>query len=248
MSLVGQSVIVTRAPGDAGEIAHLLRIAGAMVHEIPAIQIEAIPSAAREARRHIEGAHWVVFTSAHGVDVFRRDVANAGGNWPARCQLAVVGEATAAAALAAGFPVHFMPTEFTTERLAEELPLPPGSRVLLLRALQGNPVLPERLRQRGAAVTDIALYDTLPHPGLPTRLAGVDLSSIDWVTFTSPTAVEAFDDALPTAGGRTLRRTASAGCIGPVTAAAARSRGYRVRAEARPHTIEALVQALEHYV
>ncbi len=64
------------------------------------------------------------------------------------------------------------------------------------------------------------------------------------MTFTSPSTVRNFANAVGhTDVGRFLSN-ARVVCIGPVTAEAARDLGINVNVVARPHTIDALVEAI----
>jgi uroporphyrinogen-III synthase len=62
---------------------------------------------------------------------------------------------------------------------------------------------------------------------------------VDALAFTSASTVDGF---VRVAG---VVRGPRVACIGPVTARAARTAGFKVHAVARPHTIEGLVEGLE---
>jgi uroporphyrinogen III methyltransferase/synthase len=99
-------------------------------------------------------------------------------------------------------------------------------------------VLPDGLRERGAEVDVVALYDTVDEP---LEGAVVDaLADADYVTFTSSSTVTRFLDA---AGG-VVPNGARVVSIGPVTSATARERGLEVHVEAARHDIDGLVEAL----
>jgi uroporphyrinogen-III synthase len=72
----------------------------------------------------------------------------------------------------------------------------------------------------------------------------IEAGAADAVTFTSASTVRGFMGVAGPSWERAARRPLVVS-IGPVTAAAARTAGLRVDAEARPHTIEGLVAALE---
>jgi uroporphyrinogen III methyltransferase/synthase len=110
--------------------------------------------------------------------------------------------------------------------------------VLIPRAADARDVLPDGLRERGADVDVVALYDTV---GEPLEASTVDaLSAADYVTFTSSSTVTRFLDAV----GERLPNGARVVSIGPVTSATAREHGLDVHVEAERHDIDGLVEAL----
>ena len=112
----------------------------------------------------------------------------------------------------------------------------PFARVLVARADEGRDVLPDALRERGAHVDVVALYETVPEPlDDDAREAA---AAADYVLFTSASSVRFF----AAAGGELHGpRLAS---IGPATSAELRAHGVEPDLEADPHTPDGLVAAL----
>jgi uroporphyrinogen III methyltransferase/synthase len=111
-------------------------------------------------------------------------------------------------------------------------------RALIARAASARDVLPDALRERGAEVDVVALYETVAEElGAAERAA---LGGADYVTFTSSSTVEFFlqaaDGSIP-AGARLVS-------IGPVTSATLREHGLEPHVEAQRHDIDGLVEAL----
>jgi uroporphyrinogen III methyltransferase / synthase len=104
---------------------------------------------------------------------------------------------------------------------------------LVVRAREGRDVLPEALRERGAEVDVVVLYETVAEPVDASVVSGVD-----YVTFTSASTVRFFLEAV---GGLDGPRVVS---IGPATTAALREAGLEPDVEADPHTPDGLVAAL----
>src|SRR6185312_627034 len=121
-----------------------------------------------------------------------------------------------------------VPERFVAEALVEALAgiEVEGRRVLVARAAEARDVLPEALRERGAEVDVVALYETVREQ--PEEEAIAAAQSADYVTFTSSSTVrnlvEALGERFPT-GARIVS-------IGPVTSAAARDAGLEVAVEA----------------
>ena len=112
-----------------------------------------------------------------------------------------------------------------------------GRRVLVARAAEARSVLPEALRERGAQVDDVPLYETVAEPLGEAQLAG--LKRATYVTFTSSSTVRFLlaSGGTPPAGARIVS-------IGPVTTATAEEYGLTVDVEAERHDIDGLVDAL----
>ena len=82
-------------------------------------------------------------------------------------------------------------------------------------------------------------YRTVPQAVRPELLAAAQQA--DAICFASSSAVDSYLDQATDAGAGTPLVVA---CIGPATAATARSRGLEVTAEASEHTLDGLVRAL----
>ena len=104
-----------------------------------------------------------------------------------------------------------------------------GKPVLVARAAEARDVLPDALRERGAEVDVVALYETVRETPAPEEIeAAMDA---DYVTFTSSSTVRNF---LEVTGGR-VPEGARIVSIGPVTSETARESGIGVAIEASRH-------------
>jgi uroporphyrinogen-III synthase len=246
--LRGRVVIVTRPPGQSEELAGLLRARGAEVIEAPAIRIEEVPPGGPldEAIRDAAAGRfaWVVFTSAAGVDAWFERAASIGpGPGDLHALVAAVGPGTAEALSGRGRNPDLVPDTFSTAALGEAFP--PGTGAVLLARADAAPVYLERaLEAKGWTTNRVDAYRTILAEGLPADArTALDEGRVDAVTFTSASTVEGFIRA----AGRAPDRVAAV-CIGPVTAAAAREAGFTVAAEAEPHTIPGLVDAVSRAI
>ncbi|MDX6633014.1 MAG: uroporphyrinogen methyltransferase / synthase, partial [Solirubrobacterales bacterium] len=113
-----------------------------------------------------------------------------------------------------------------------------GRRALVARAAQAREVIPDALRDRGAAVDVIALYETRTEAPDAAALAAAE--DADYVTFTASSTVRNLLDAF---GGR-LPAKAKVVSIGPTTSASARDAGLEVAVEAARHDVDGLIEAL----
>lgn len=218
---------------------------GAEVLDVPLTRIEALdpaPLAAAVA----QGARyrWVVVTSVNGVRFLDEARRAHGTPTLAHCQLAVVGRATADAALAAGWTVTVMPERFVAEAVLDALAARSdidGAHILYPAAAGARDLLPDGLRALGATVDVIPVYRSAPDLTGQQKLRTLAAQGgIDLVTVAAPSAVDALLEALPPEHARRM----PVACIGPITARAARVAGFPVAVEADNATPAALVRSI----
>jgi uroporphyrinogen III methyltransferase/synthase len=264
--LAGRRIVVTRARAQAAALRALFEAEGAAVIEFPTIRLRppADLRALDDAIGRLATYRWVVFTSASGVAAFTERMAALGSGAGAlgTVRLAAIGPGTAAALRARGLRAALAPDEFRAEALvaafarlwSRDRPAgshPPGAgapatgiRVLVPRAADARPVLPEGLRRLGAVVDVVPAYCTeLEREQTPEARARLARGCVDAITFTSSSTVRNFVALLDPETLRRLRRSLVA-CIGPVTAATAREHGLDVGAVAETYTLPGLVAAV----
>ena len=232
--LHGRTVAVTRARAQASELAARLRGLGADVLETPAIRIE--PRAiAPDSLETAVSASLLCFTSPNGVRILFDQLAERGLDTRSieATTVAAIGPGTAAALRERGVVADVVPELVEAlEGVAVE-----GERVLVARAAEARDVLPDALRERGAEVDVLALYDTVAEPLDDDQLDA--LAGADYVTFTSSSTVRYLLE-----GGGVVPDGARIVSIGPVTSATAREHGLAVDVQAARHDIDGLVDAL----
>jgi uroporphyrinogen III methyltransferase / synthase len=242
--LHGKRVVVTRARAQASGLAATLRELGAEVVELPAIRIEPrIESdAVRQAVAAVHTYALVCLTSPNGVRLLFEAMAEQGRDARAlaNATVAAIGAGTARALQERGIVPDVVPDRFVAEALVDALAMVHvrDRPVLVARAADARDVLPDALRERGAAVDVVALYETVREAPDPEALAAA--READYLTFTSSSTVrnlvEALDGKWPSKA-----RVVS---IGPVTSATAGEAGLGVDVEAERHDVEGLVAAL----
>ena len=242
--LFGRSVVVTRAREQASTLSRRLAALGADVIEAPSIRI--VPRESEELDRaiaEIDLYELVCLTSPNGVRLFAEALMRRGRDARALAgaRVATIGPGTSEALAAFGIGADIVPERSVAEALVEELESVPleGRRVLVARASEAREVLPEALRERGADVDVVALYDTVAEPLADRTIEAA--SRADYLTFTSSSTVRYFLAAL---GDTRFPESARMVSIGPVTSATARDHGLAVHVEARHHDVDGLVEAL----
>jgi uroporphyrinogen III methyltransferase/synthase len=156
-------------------------------------------------------------------------------------KIAVVGPGTAAAVREHGIEPDVIPQRAVSEGLAEALSGLQISRALVARAKDARDVVPDALRERGAEVEVLALYETVAAElDDATRAAAL---AADWAIFASASAATSFVEA---AGGGSIVKMSELklASIGPVTTAALRAAGLEPTTEAMEHTPDGLIEAL----
>ena len=234
--LSGVSVAVTRARAQASGLASRLLALGADVVEAPAIRISPLEGSLPD----LGGYDLVCLTSPNGVRLLLERMASAGIDARALsgARIAAIGPGTAAALREHGLIADVVPERFVAEGLVEALADVPVSRALVARAAEARDVLPDALRERGAEVDVVALYETVAEPLSDSQLRAV--ADADYVTFTSSSTVRFLLQAI---AGRVALR-ARLVSIGPVTSETLRAQGHEPDVEAVRHDIDGVVDAL----
>jgi len=245
--LCGKRIVITRPRSSSNELERMLSAAGATTIRCPMIRIVYPTSndALDEAIRKIDRYHWLVFSSVHGVIGFWRRLAILGLDARAlgSCKVAAVGPATAKRLRRQGILPELVPPAFDGDALARsicESSSAPLGRVLYPCGNLARPTVPEALRRCGARVDAIEVYTTVD--ATPSEMTRKLISEgVDAMLFCSPSAVRRFATLGLRAEGALIA------CIGPTTAAAARSAGLQVDVIADMHSAGAMTATLEHY-
>lgn len=249
--LDGRTVVVTRSGSRAHDLVAALQRAGAETIEMP-LTTQTDPAdggvALREAAAEVGRFAWVILTSANAANRFMaelRDARELGSTL-----VAAVGPATGDALRMAGVEPDLVPAEHWAQGLIEEFPDhvvgSSGARVLFPCADQAPSTIPDGLGEKGWSVQRVEAYRTValppPEPALLGRLADADA-----VTFTATSSIKAYlalsgpDGAPPPAPPLVV-------CMGPVTAASARTLGMTGVLEAHGASSEGIVAALIHHL
>ncbi len=249
--LFGKVIVTTRS--RQGNILSAAKIAvrGGRCIEFDTLNVKPLTNsnAFLHALARLSDYHWLIFTSATGVQLFfgvlEKLQQDARTLSPVR--VAAIGIETAKMLEHYGIKADFVPNVYTTLELGRGLidftPMD-NRKVLLLRSQLASDDLPDLLSKTKAIVDDVPIYTLEKNAADTTTLKQLlNRDKIDWITFASPFAVRAFFDQIPVDMVKACRaRIAS---IGPVTAEQIQELGLAVAAEAREHTIDGLLDAIE---
>ena len=243
-------ILVTRPARQAEDLARLLHARGLTPVIVPTVDIDAASTgiALDAMLQSLDGASWLILTSANGAEALASRLAATGHPLPVGLRVAAVGPATADVLRAGAIRVDYVPGEYLTVAIADGLGDVRNQRVVLARADAATPDLRHALVHRGAVVEEVVAYRTVEgsassrdalHAALHDDLAGI--------AFTSGSTVRGLMRlAAPIDRGRA--RCIPAFCIGPVTADAARKYGFDIASIAADHTAAGLADAIaEHF-
>ena len=272
--LFGKRILVTRARAQASEFADLLETNGAEVIQFPTIEIRPLHLDSTVVRGWVTQPlrseyDWIIFTSVNAVEIFYghlrkegKDVRAFGGT-----KICAVGPKTVRALNDIGIQPDFVPSHSRGSAIAAEIGDVCGKKILLPRAKIASAALPEGLRDRGAHVEDVPLYDTVkklpvtsgrrgevsetrsdeetsPLRKLETVETDLLNGSIDFVTFTSSSTVTNFLEMFPTHTPAVLLKKVKVAVIGPETQKTASAHAVQVDVVAQHATIESLVAGI----
>ena len=249
--LLGKTIIVTRAREQASDMVRILSDWGASCLEFPTIEVgppddwEPLDTAIKNLHRY----DWIAFTSVNGVTYFFERLFHNGLDVRALNALhtTTVGPATEKALSDHGIKSDIIPESYRGESVAEAFKDQDmkGKRILLPRATEARPVLPDELRKMGAGVDDIPAYCTRAAEGNKSLLLEhLKNKTVDMVTFTSSSTVKNFRALLPDEQFEDLMSGLAVASIGPVTTDTAIELGFKVHITADPYTIPDLCKAI----
>ena len=246
--LFGKRILVTRARAQASEFAGFLEANGAAVLQFPTIQIQPLEGVDIPAPNAYD---WILFTSVNAVEIFYERLRENGKDARAlgRTSICAVGAKTVDALNRIGIHPDFVPSHSRGSAIATEIGDVSGKKILLPRAKIATAELPNGLREKGAQVDDVPLYDTVKvvsdgdkkQAAIETDLLN---GSIDFVTFTSSSTVTNFLEMFPAHAPTDLLANVKVAVIGPTTQKTALARDIRVDVVAKEASVESLVEAI----
>jgi uroporphyrinogen III methyltransferase/synthase len=260
-SLSGKSIVVTRDETGNAEFAAKITQSGGKAIQFATIKIEPLTqtNAFLQTLAKFSQYDWIIFTSANGVNVFfdTLQTLNKDCRVFARAKLAAIGAKTAERLARFGIRADFVPNVFTGKDLAKQLINATNlneKKVLLLRSDIASKDLPHLLAQANAQVDDMAIYTAAEVKGDAKQLkTDIAAGTLDWLTFASPSAVRSFFKQItPDLVNSSPVKVASIGPVtsgqlreGPVTSGQLRELAVKVDVQAKQHTLDGLLAAIE---
>jgi len=252
--LQGCTVVVTRAAEQQGEARQLLEAAGAQVLDLPALVIGPPDDwgPLDDALADLESFHWIVFSSANGVQAVDQRLQRLGRSLSRRpdgLRLAAVGRKTARVLEELGAAADFVPPQFVADSLIEHFPVSGyGLRILLPRVQSGGrTVLAEAFGEAGVRVVEVAAYESRCPETMPESTAqALTARAVAVIAFSSGKTAQHTAKLLEQhLGAPWLRHLDDVKLIsiGPQTSLSCHTHFGRVDGEATRHDLEGLVEA-----
>ena len=160
--------------------------------------------------------------------------------------IVAIGPATAEAIREKGIQPDFVPEEYIAESIADGLVKlgVKGKRILLPRAQEAREVLPNKLREAGATVDIVPVYETRLAIKLQDNILQLlEQGTLDCITFASSSTVENFFEHIPITVLKKYRLPKFA-TIGPVTSNTLKKYGFEYDIQPTKYTIPDLVNAI----
>jgi len=250
--LFTKKVIVTRAKKQSSDIVEQLSYLGAEPIEFPSIEISKPKSWNKvdNAIRNINKYDWLVFTSTNGVESFFDrlkdkgiDIRELNG-----LKIAAIGQETANAINKRGILVNIIPEDYRAEGLINSfsgIDLA-GKKFLIPRAKRARKILPDSLKNLGAKVDIVSVYETkMPNNSNQREIRKLlKNNQIDIITFTSSSTAKNFISTFPELN---RRNRAIIACIGPITANTVRKFGLKPDIISKKFTVSCLLKEIEEY-
>lgn len=253
-----KTVLVTRAAEQSSHFTRLLLDCGAMVLEMPALDITP-PSnwqALDEAIASLDTFHWLILTSSNAVQYFCQRLETLGRDLRSlgNLKIAVVGKKTAKVLKEYHLNPDFIPPNFVADSLAEHFPdRLAGLKILFPRVeTGGRQVLIKELTAKGANIIEVPAYQSkCPDLIDPYVLKALKERSIQIITFASSKTVKncdrLFKAALPPQELEEILASCCIASIGPQTSKTCQELFGRVDVEAKEYTLEGLTDAIVGY-
>jgi uroporphyrinogen-III synthase len=237
--LANRTVLSTRPEAaENGELETRLAAMGARVLCLPMLKIRPRPFLFPETLAF----DWLFFTSRQAVKAFYGEAVSAGlQTLPVAC----VGPVTAEALTCFGLQASFVSPQFDALSAAGAFAKQYAGQVknvLWPCGNRANPELPDVLEGAGMRVMPLLVYETHIRLSFTPEEMEILQQAPDLIIFTSPSAVQGFDQLRRHAGlDNGAYRIA---CLGPTTAQEAAQLLGRSDIQAKPSTLEGLAEAI----
>lgn len=244
--LRNKRILITREEKQAKLFSDKIREHGGIPIEVPLLKINCKKIVVDERiTALISDCEWLFFTSANGVHCFFNIISGLKNRnrLVANCSIAVVGHKTAETLKKYGYEAHFIPTIYKATVMASEFlkKYPEAQRIILIRGSLASEVLFERFKKRNLSVHVMEVYETIfNHEESLLLNERLENNCIDFLTFTSPSTVNAFIDMVH---NQSFLHIPSV-CIGPTTKKRAKEQGFTHILVPKQFTIEGMIDRM----
>ncbi|RYG74836.1 uroporphyrinogen-III synthase [Lentibacillus lipolyticus] len=249
--LYGKRILITREEKQAKIFSRKVIEQGGIPVEVPLLKISC-RDGQEEMISYLQNEHfgWLFFTSVNGVHCFFRllDHYNVDKRTFAGSNIAAVGHKTASALDEHGFQTNFIPSVYSAETMTREFRLSDAQTdepILLIRGNKSRNTLPDWFKEQGIRFVPLEVYETGCNFAATDELnAQLEQNKLDFITFTSPSSVEAF----MTMKKPECTTDAQIACIGTTTGDRAREFGLHNLLIPDEFTIDGMLDNISSYI
>ncbi|UOQ46238.1 uroporphyrinogen-III synthase [Halobacillus salinarum] len=248
-TLAGKHILVTRAKSQARPLSALIETHGGVAVETPLLSFQLHDS--KEHDRLLAKLHefsWIFVTSANGVKFFFELLSFYNADLPQSLKWAVVGTRTEDALNKYGVKADFVPEKFNARSLSRSFfqKYDEPGRLLFVRGNRSRDEFIQAMKQEQVFFQTMTVYDTIPvEHSYEIIQEKLRLQEIDGLTFTSPSTIDAFMDAIQNTNAKALHLPCF--CIGPTTGARAEERGFSQVIEPSNFSIKDMMDKIIDY-
>jgi len=244
-SLLGSKILITREAKQAKEFSRKVKDLDGIPFEVPLLKItckDAFEN--QQGFKELGKYKWIFFTSSNGVDCFFQLAQKYENVNLDSYSYAAVGIKTEKALQKHGHQSAFIPTVYNAEVMAKEFIHQYGKGpILLVRGNRSRDILPIEFLKHGIEFAKMEVYNTEFNYEMKNKLQFVlEKNKIDFITFTSPSTVEAFVELT-----EKIPKTQCV-CIGTTTAQRAIELGFKSVITPEQYTTEAMLITISDYI
>jgi uroporphyrinogen-III synthase len=254
LPLKNKTIVVTRTVDQSKESSAVFGELGANVIIFPTLEIVP-PTNWKQFDDVVTGSDkidFIIFTSTHAVEMFHQRCNELNINFSyEKIKVVAVGNKTAGICKQLGIPVHIIPSKFSGEAVVDELSKynVRGKNIFIPRSAIGREVLPQGLRELGAVLKTVPVYNvSLPSlESIQPYLEQLYNSKPDLFIFTSPSTFENFLKILKIEDHQKYFRNFLVAAIGPTTRSSIEERKVKVDIMPDEFTIDGLAKTIVDY-
>lgn len=249
MSLLldNKKILVTREIKQAKLFSKKILDRGGVPVEAPLLKINCHKKTETESiMEDLSRYEWIFFTSANGVDCFFHMINTYGLHaHVATSKIAVVGHKTELALKKYDYSAHFIPTVYKATVMAREFlkKYPSAGPILLVRGSRSKNTLLDQFIEHHLSVDLLEVYETTFNYKIEPFL-NKQLTIIDFITFTSPSTVDAFIEMVDDPTCLDIVCV----CIGTTTEKRAIEQGFKKTLIPKEFTIESMIDQMGEFL